>query len=95
MDGGKLPPKTGNTAGAATAGGKGGGRWPSIADKTVWWPAGGVLLIGLARFCAAVLTTAAGREIEASLNKCSVNVLLWGCSGPMGTLGIKGRLGTM
>ena len=88
MEGGRFPPKTGNTAAGGT-----GGRWLSMAERTVWWP-GGVLLKGLARFWPVVTT--AGRDIDASLKRCSVKVLvLGGCKGPIGTLGKKGKLGTM
>lgn len=86
MEAGRAPPNTGNTGGGT------GGRWPSMAERTVWWPEAG--LPGLLRSCGAEGWDG-GREMEASLKRCSVKELLWCCSEDIGILVRKGRLGTM
>lgn len=63
-----------------------------MADRTLWWPAR--LVVGLDRSCGP-LGMLWGREIAASLKRCSVNEVLWWGMGARGILVRNGRLGTM
>ena len=85
IEAGMPPGNTGNTVGTW-------GLWPSMADSTLWCPAR--LVVGLDRSCGP-LGRVWGREIAASLNRCSVKEVLWWGIGVRGILVRKGRVGTM
>ena len=87
MEAGMPPGNTGNTEGT------GAGLWPSMADRTLGWLARLVAGLDFERSWGRGGT--AGREMEASLNRCSVKVELWWGSGVRGILVRKGRVGTM